>query len=54
MEMLLWMVVDAGVTIVTIAVVVVEGTVGPGCSSIQVLMVGVTCSQRWPWKPGRH
>lgn len=55
-EILPWMVVDAGVTIVTVAVVVVEGTVGPGCASIQVPMVSVTfaCSQRWPWKPGRH
>lgn len=56
MEMLPWMVVDAGVTIVTVAVVAVEGTMGPGCASNQVLVVGVTfaCSQRWPWKPGRH
>lgn len=30
MEMLPWMVVDAGVAMVTVEVVAVEGTVGPG------------------------
>lgn len=55
-EMLGWMVVDTGVAVVTVATAAVECKMGPGCVSNQVLRVGLilTCSQRWPWKPGRH
>lgn len=60
--MLLWMVVDTGVAMVTVAVVTVaveavyECSMGPGCASNQVLEVrlSLACSQRWPWKPARH